>query len=46
MRTWLYQSATNRCLTEVARQSRRVLPRELVTRSLIPMRPCESAVLT
>jgi RNA polymerase sigma-70 factor (ECF subfamily) len=26
VRTWLYQIATNRCLTEVAKRSRRVLP--------------------
>ena len=29
VRTWLYQIATNRCLTELSKRSRRVLPSEL-----------------
>jgi RNA polymerase sigma-70 factor (ECF subfamily) len=29
VRTWLYQIATNRCLTELASQSRRMLPSAL-----------------
>jgi RNA polymerase sigma-70 factor, ECF subfamily len=29
VRTWLYQIATNRCLTELAKQSRRVLPSDI-----------------
>lgn len=36
VRTWLYQIATNRCLTALAKQSRRVLPSDIADPELDP----------
>ncbi|WP_436532146.1 RNA polymerase subunit sigma-70 [Actinoplanes sp. HUAS TT8] len=43
VRTWLHQIATNRCLTELTRQSRRVLPSGLGAPQADPDAPMEAA---
>jgi RNA polymerase sigma-70 factor (ECF subfamily) len=43
VRTWLYQIATNRCLTELARPGRRVLPSGLSGPEPDPDAPLEAA---